>query len=90
LLAQWVTSMPDIELSTHAKDMLIERNLTEEWVWRTIRTPDRKRRNPEDGNMHHTKAILETHGRILRVVVDEGFQPNRIVTVFFDRRLRKT
>lgn len=78
--------MPDFELSAHTKDMLKERNIAEEWLWRTLTTPDRKRRG-EDGNMHYTKTIREREGRVLRVVVNTDVQPNRIVTVFFDRRL---
>jgi hypothetical protein len=80
--------MPNMELSTHAKDMLMERNILEEWVWRTINTPQRKRLG-DDGNMHYTKAIKEREGRVLHVVVNPNVQPNRIVTVFFDRRLGK-
>ncbi len=43
--------MPDFELSAHAKEMLTERSIAEEWFWRVLNTPDRKRRG-EDGNMH--------------------------------------
>lgn len=78
--------MPDFELSTHTKDMLKERNIAEQWVWRTINTPDRKHRG-DDGNMHYTKTIRERDDRVLRVVVNADVQPNLIVTVFFDRRL---
>ncbi len=35
--------MPEFELSVHAKEMLAERNILEEWVWRTVNTPTRKR-----------------------------------------------
>lgn len=80
--------MPDFELSAHTKDMLKERNIAEEWLWRALNTPDRKRRGA-DGNMHYTKTIREREGRVLRVVVNADVQPNRIVTVFFDRRLGK-
>jgi hypothetical protein len=66
--------------------MLKERNISEEWVWRTLDAPDRKRRS-DDGNMHYTKRIRERDGRVLRVVVNADVQPNRVVTVFFDRRL---
>ncbi len=79
-------SKPDMELSIHAKDMLIERNIRAEWVWRTINTPSKKRRG-KDGNAHYTKAIKERGGRFLHVVVNPTVYPNRIVTVFFDRRL---
>jgi hypothetical protein len=81
--------MPDIELSSHTRDMLIERDIREEWVWRTIDSPDSKRWHVEDGNMHYTKDIKERDGRVLHVVVNTNVWPNRIVTVFFDRRLRK-
>jgi hypothetical protein len=78
--------MSDFELSKHAKDMLKERNLREEWVWRTLQTPSRKRRHASDGNVHYTKAIKERDGRVLHVIVNHDTHPYRIVTVFFDRR----
>lgn len=78
----------NIELSFHARDMLRERSILEAWVWRTISTPDKKQRG-EDDNLHYTKAIKEKSGLVLHVVVNTDVQPNRIVTVFFDRRLQK-
>jgi hypothetical protein len=80
--------MPDYEFSEHARDMLRERNIREEWVWRTIQTPSSKTRG-KDGNMHYTKPIREREGRILRVVINTYVSPQRIVTLFFDRRLTK-
>ena len=80
--------MPDIEFTIHTRDMLAERNILEEWVWRTINTPGRKRMG-KDGNLHYTKAIKEKRGRVLHVVINPNAQPNRVVTVFFDRRLTK-
>lgn len=78
--------MLDFEFSAHTIEMLKERNIAEEWVRRTLNTPDKKRRG-EDGNMHFVKAIHERDGRVLRVVVNADVQPNRVITVFFDRRL---
>jgi hypothetical protein len=80
--------MVDFELSTHARDMLRERNIPEEWVWRTLDNPDNKRLGA-DQNTHYTKAIIEYDMRILRVVVNQNALPYRIVTIFFDRRLSK-
>ncbi len=77
-----------MELSTHAKDMLIERQIPEEWVWRTIKSPDRKEIGA-DKNLHYFKAIEENENRVLRVIVNPRIEPERIVTVFFDRRLRR-
>lgn len=79
--------MPEFEFSTHAKDMLIERNISEEWVWRVLNHPDKKQMG-DDGNMHYTKRIKERSGQVLHVVINPNYQPNRIVTFFFDRRLR--
>ncbi len=78
--------MVEIELSAHARQMLSERNIAEEWVWRTIATPRRKRKGDDD-NMHYTKPIKERQGRVLHVVVNPNAEPQRIITVFFDRRL---
>jgi hypothetical protein len=78
--------MLDFEFSAHTTEMLRERNIAEEWVRRTLNAPDRKRRG-EDGNMHYVKAIRERDGRVLRVVVNADVQPNRVITVYFDRRL---
>jgi hypothetical protein len=58
----------------------------EEWVWRTIDTPD-DRHLGDDANMHCTKSIRERNGQVLHVVINPYVQPNRIVTVYFDRRL---
>jgi len=57
-------------------------------MWRTIHQPDRVEMGT-DGNTHYIKAIPEHGGRFLRVVVNPHVQPNRIVTLFFDRRLGK-
>lgn len=78
----------NIEFLAHAKDMLVERKISEEWVWRTITSPDSQEIGV-DHNTHYTKAIQEYEGRILRVVVNLNVEPNRIVTVFFDRRLKR-
>ncbi|VAW43153.1 hypothetical protein MNBD_CHLOROFLEXI01-2898 [hydrothermal vent metagenome] len=80
--------MPLFEFSAHAKIMLRERRISEEWVWRTLETPSKKKKG-KDGNMHYTKPIRERDGRVLRVVINSYVNPQRIVTVFFDRRLRK-
>jgi len=78
--------MHDTRLSKHAKDMLRERNILEEWMWRAIDTPDRTEIG-DDNNTHYIKAISEHGRRFLRVVVNHHVAPKRVVTLFFDRRL---
>ncbi len=80
--------MPDFGLSTHAKDMLTERRIPEDWVWRTIDTPAEKRTDA-DGNVYYIKPIREGEGRVLHIIVNPNVSPYRIITLFFDRRLGK-
>ncbi len=75
-----------MELSRHAQDMLHEREIPEEWLWRTVRNPDRSEEITQ-GTTHYIKAIPEQGGRFLRVVVNTRVRPNQVVTLFFDRRL---
>lgn len=79
--------LPNIELSTHTLDMLRERAISVEWVWRTIENPQRKWTG-DDGNRHFAKPIKEHDGRILHVVINADLRPQKVVTVFFDRRLQ--
>lgn len=81
-------SMADIEFSSHARDMLKERNISEEWVRRAINSADRTEQGA-DSNIHYIKAIPEHEGRFLRVIVNPHVTPRCVVTVFFDRRLRR-
>ena len=78
---------PDIELSSHTLDMLRERNILVEWVWRTIENPQRHWLG-EDGNRHFVKPIKEWGNRVLHVVINPDLRPQKVITVFFDRRLK--
>ncbi len=80
--------MSDIEFSIHARDMLQERAIPEEWVMRTVNDPD-DREIMADNTTHYIKAIPEFGGRSLRVVMNLEVFPNRVITVFFDRRIRR-
>jgi hypothetical protein len=75
--------------TTHFKKMLSERNIHDQWVDRTLSDPDRIE-DHEDGTRHYLKQIQECDNRWLRVIVSAGSEAARAVTVFFDRRLRRT
>ena len=74
--------------SIHFKEMLNERNISTEWVNLALDVPDKIDVN-EDGTIHYLKKIEKYNDRWLRVVVNENVIPNKLVTVFFDRRLRR-
>lgn len=73
--------------TTHARDMLKERNILEQWVLQALDSPEDANVG-NDGNMHYFRSIPECENRVLHVVVNEFVEPNRIITVFFDRRRR--
>ncbi len=76
------------ELSVHFKEMLKERCINLEWTEATLRRPDFTERK-NDGTVHYIKRIDEYDGRWLRVIVNESINPNKIITAFFDRRVRR-
>ena len=77
----------EYESSRHARDMLIEWAISKEWLSRTENAHDRTELG-EDYNRDYIKAIPEFGWRYLRVVVNPQKYPVRIVTFFFDRRIR--
>jgi sporulation-control protein spo0M len=78
-----------MEFTKHFNQMLEERTILMEWVQRTLQIPDHIE-NYEDGTRHFIKQIPEHENRWLRVVMNVSGNPNRAITAFFDRRLRKT
>jgi len=79
----------DYEFSEHAYEMMREQNIREDWVKLTIEDPERKEQM-DDGTVPYIKAIDQHEGRFLRVVVNPDISPQRIVMVFFDRRIRRS
>jgi hypothetical protein len=76
-----------MELTNHFEYIREERGIQKAWVERTVQQPDRIE-DKTDGTRHYLKLIQEYGNRWLRVVINVSVEPNRGVTVFFDRRLR--
>ncbi len=81
--------MLDYVFSEHAYDMLRERNIQESWVRSAIEEPDKKETMP-DGAIHYVKCIEEFEGRYLRVIVNPNVEPEKIVTLLFNRRPKRS
>lgn len=77
-----------LAFTKHALDVVRERDILDEWIQDTLTAPDTVETGT-DNNTHYIKAIPGHGGRMLRVVVNENVEPNRVVTLFFDRRLRR-
>ncbi|MEI6502630.1 MAG: DUF4258 domain-containing protein [Armatimonadota bacterium] len=80
--------MPELLYTKHALDVLHERRIPQEWVTRVVGTPALVE-HAADGTVHYIGPIAEQDGRLLRVVLAGEPETHRVVTVFFDRRLRR-
>jgi len=78
-----------MDKTNHFRKMLSERNIQEQWVERVLAEPDRIETH-EDGTKHYLKQIQEYDNRWLRIIVNSELEEPLAVTVFFDRRLRRT
>ncbi|TET80713.1 DUF4258 domain-containing protein [candidate division TA06 bacterium] len=81
--------MIEYQFSDHAYDMLNERNIREAWVKSTMEDPEKKE-SKDDGTVHYIKPIEEHGGRYLRVVVNPNVKPLKIVTLYLNRRIRRS
>ncbi len=76
-------------LTTHARDALQEREIPTLWVQRVLDNPELVEADDDDPDLEHRLARVPEHGnRVLRVVVDPHVRPERVVTAYFDRRMR--
>lgn len=77
------------ELSEHARFQMQERNIQPSWLTQTLSAPDRLGAKADlHGNTHYLKQISDFGDRWLRVVINPTVDPQRIVTLFFDRRVK--
>ena len=77
------------ELSDHARSQMQERNIQPSWLTETLSSPDRLLLLADPhGNTHYLKQIADFGGRWLRVIVNPTVNPQRIVTILFDRRVK--
>lgn len=76
-----------VQFTKHAKEMIIERKISEEWISAAILNPERIELG-SDGLTHFIKSIPEFEDRVLRVIIDTHVLPKRVITLFFDRRLK--
>lgn len=73
--------------TAHAQSMMQERGIQEDWVKSAVHDPDMTEQR-EDDEMHYLKKIPQKRGKILRVIVNPSVHPEKVITVFFDRRVQ--
>ena len=79
----------ELEFTKHAEVVLGERGIPSDWVVRVVAEPERVE-SRDDGTRHFMGSVAEREGRVLRVIVAAEAKPWRVVTAFFDRRMRQT
>ena len=77
------------ELTSHAKQVLAGREISVEWLERTLKAPELTLPDPDDAEVERRyRRIPEYGGRVLCVAVNTTVEPIRIVSVFFDRTMK--
>ena len=77
------------ELTSHAKKALAEREISVDWLERTLTAPELTLPDLDDAEVERRfRKIPEFGGRVLRVAVNTTVEPVRIVSVFFDRTMK--
>ena len=79
-----------LRFTTHAQDAILERELEQGWIERTVREPEWSGPDPRRPHVERRfRVIPEFGGRVLRVACIETADEIRVLTVFFDRNARK-
>ena len=77
------------ELTKHAQEAMTEREVSVEWMERALISPELVLPDPDDPAVERRfRRIPEFGGRVLRVAVNTAVEPNRVVSVFFDRQMK--
>jgi hypothetical protein len=81
----------DYDLTEHARESLRKRSvIRKEWVEHVVRYPERVNIDAVDSTLEHRLGrISEYEGRVVRVIVKKDTNPLRIITFYFDRRMRR-
>ena len=78
-----------LDYSEHARLAMARRAIPVEWVERTLTNPALRVRDPDDPELEQFfQRIPEFGDRVLRVVVNTTIAHWRVVSVYFDRRMR--
>lgn len=78
-----------LAFTKHARQVMANREISEDWVERTLSKPEIREPDPEDPAIERFFGrIPEFGGRVLRVAVNTRVEPWRVVSVFFDRNMK--
>ena len=76
-------------LTDHAVQRISERKISLTWIHQVLSNPEKTELHPEDPQLRYACGTIPEYGnRVLRVVYNETVSPWRIVSVYFDRKLK--
>lgn len=78
------------DLTDHARESLRKRpTIRIEWVEWVLGQPERVEADRIDPTLEHRLGRIREHeGRVLRVIAKRNTNPLRVVTCYFDRKVR--
>lgn len=81
----------NFELTEHAKESLRKRpNIRTEWIEQVLTNPELVEPDRSDPELEHRLGkIVENKGRVLRVIIKKNTEPVRLITCYFDRKMRR-
>jgi hypothetical protein len=77
-----------LTFTVHARTMMTERMIEENWVMDTVNNPDFTEVKHDD-EKHYLKRIPVAGGKTLRVITNPTGTSPHVITVFFDRRVQQ-
>ncbi len=81
--------MMQLVFTEHAQRVMAELRILPKWVEQAVDAPQRRTLDPYDGTVERFYARIPENGdRVLRVAVNTGLDPRRVVTAFFDRSMK--
>ena len=79
----------ELAYTRHAHDAMEKRGIAENWVRRAVERPQRTEPDSVDAALEHRLAAIPERGsRVLRVVVNPAVSPVRVITAYFDRKMK--
>lgn len=81
--------MEKFVLSAHAQTVINERSIDLTWLERVLSNPEKVESGKGHPDLRHALGRVPEHGnRVLRVIYNDAVDPVRIVTAYFDRKMR--
>jgi len=78
-----------LKWTQHARDVFEKRKIPRAWIERTVIDPDKTLPDDIDTELlHYLKVIQEYENRVLRVIINKSSEPPRLITFYFDRKMK--